>query len=107
MLQFIVMFGIMTFMGLIFMALGYLLWKKQRITIVHSYHYTKVKESDKKDYTTQMGKGVVVMGLGMILTGIICWLTYSMYGMFAFAVGFILGMMIILRAQKKYNGGVF
>ena len=32
----------------LFLYLGYLLWKKEKIDIIHAYHHTKVKEKDKK-----------------------------------------------------------
>ena len=30
--------------------------EKERINLIHDYHYTKVKEKDKKAYTSIMGK---------------------------------------------------
>ena len=39
---------IMGGIGLLFVYLGFLLWVKEKINIMHDYHYTKVKETDKK-----------------------------------------------------------
>lgn len=94
-------------LGITFIYVGYLIWKKEKISLIHSYHYTKVKEQDKKLYTKMMGKGVLMIGIGMILTGIIDYITKTAYGWFAFAFFFILGFATIVEAQKKYNGGVF
>lgn len=94
-------------LGVVFIYLGYLIWKKEKITLIHSYHYTKVNEQDKKPYTELMGKGVLMIGIGMILTGIIDYITKTAYGWFVFAVFFIFGFAIIIKAQKKYNGGFF
>ena len=48
---------IMGGIGLLFVYLGFLLWVKEKINIMHDYHYTKVKETDKKAYTRIMGVG--------------------------------------------------
>lgn len=35
-------------LALIFIYLGWLIWKKEKITLLHSYHYDKVSPSNKK-----------------------------------------------------------
>lgn len=52
---------IMSVVGLLFIYLGFMIWKKEKISLIHSYHHKKVKKCDKKDYTA-------LMGIGMILT---------------------------------------
>ena len=100
-------FTLMTILGTIFIFLGLRIWKKEQITLIHSYHYKKVSESDKKKYTEQMGKGIIVMGIGMLITAIIELLTRTSYGWIGFLICFVWGFIIILIAQKKYNGGLF
>ncbi len=98
---------VLPILGVVFIYLGYLIWKKEKISLIHSYHYTKVKEQDKKAYTQLMGKGVLLMGIGMILTGVIDYVTKTAYGWFVFGFFFIIGFIIITIAQKRYNGGLF
>ena len=98
---------ILLLIGLIFSFLGWRIWKKEQITLIHDYHYTKVIEKDKKPYTEKMGKACIVMGIGMILTGIIDFLTNTFYGWIFFGVCFIIGLIIMIFAQLKYNGGLF
>lgn len=93
--------------GLLCVSLGLMLWKKQKISLIHSYHYTKVKQNDIKAYTTLMGKGVVMIGVGCILTGIIDYFTHTAYGWFGFSLFFIIGFIFIGKAQRKFNGGFF
>lgn len=57
--------------GMIFIILGWLIWKKEKINLIHSYQYDKVAESDEKAYTALMGKDAVIIGAGIILTGVI------------------------------------
>jgi len=98
---------LMLIIGLLFCFLGWRIWKKQQITLIHDYHYKKVSESDKKPYTEKMGKACMIMGIGMILTGIIDFISKTSYGWVFFAVFFVIGFRMMLVAQKKYNGGLF
>lgn len=98
---------IMIVSGGIFLILGWRIWKKEQITFIHSYHYTKVSEIDKKAYTEKMGKGIIIIGIGMIFTGTIDFLTNTSYGWIFFGIGFVWGFVIMIAAQKKYNGGMF
>lgn len=98
---------LMIVLGFIFFILGWRIWKREQITLIHSYHYTKVSKTDKKAYTEKIGKGVIIIGMGIILTGIIDFVTHTAYGWVCFGIGFVWGFAIILIAQKKYNGGLF
>ncbi len=98
---------IMMICGILFCFIGWRIWKKQHITLIHDYHYTKVSERDKKPYTEKMGKACIIMGSGMILTGIIDFISMTSYGWVCSVTCFIVGFSMILTAQKKYNGGLF
>lgn len=97
----------MVILGLIFIFIGWRIWKKEQITLIHSYHYTKVSENDKKPYTEKMGKACILMGLGIILTEIFNFATRTTYGWVVFVISFVWGMIIIIKVQKKYNNGLF
>lgn len=97
----------MSVIGLLFLLLGLLIWKKEKITLIHSYHYTKVAEENRPAYTAKMGKALIIISVGMFITGIVDYLTGTAYGWIGFGVFFIGGFAIILNAQKKYNGGLF
>ncbi len=98
---------LMILLGTLFCFLGWSIWKKRQINLIHSYHYKKVKESDQKAYTALMGKALIVMGIGMYLTGIIDFITSTAYGWIAFSVGFIGGLAMMIYAQITYNKGIF
>lgn len=51
-IEFIIMPGI----GVILTILGLEIWKKERISLIHDYHYTKVAEKVNKPYTEKMVK---------------------------------------------------
>ena len=52
----------MILLGVLFIYIGWRIWKKEHITLIHSYHYSKVKDRDIKPYTSAVGKAVIIMG---------------------------------------------
>lgn len=54
---------LMLLIGLFFDFLGWRIWKREQITLIHEYHYTKVTEKDKKPYTEKIGKACMIMGM--------------------------------------------
>ena len=102
-------FGMIVFLavGLLCLVFGFLLWKKQRISLVHDYHIGNVKEADIPAYTRRMGLGLLAIGAGCILTGVLALGLEQPLGWIAFPAGFLVGLVLILRAQKQYNGGIF
>jgi len=84
---------VLGFISVLFLWMGYLIWKKQKINLIHAYHYKKVKEEDKKAYTNLMGKAMIVIGVGMLLSDI----TFAMIRveccMIIFDVFLIVGLM--------------
>ena len=91
--------------GLLLAVLGGLLWKKQMVSILHDYHYKNVKREDLPAYTRQMGIGLIVMGAGICGAGLLslidspCWWILLLGGI-------ALGLILIVKAQKKYNGSI-
>ena len=91
--------------GVLLIVLGLLLWKKRMISLLHDYHYRNVKKEDIPAYTREMGIGIITIGSGIIITGVLN-MMYSSLWWIPLAAGFILGLMILFRAQMKYNGSV-
>ena len=95
---------IMWALGGLLAVLGLLLWKKEKISLLHSYHYDKVTEEDKKVFCAWSGIGVLVVGLGMIVTGVLMVFTESpMRSLIAFCVGFVIGLGMLIYAGVRYN----
>ena len=91
--------------GLLCIVLGVLLWKKQMISILHDYHHKHVKQKDIPAYTKQIGIGLILVGSGILITGVLN-LFYSAYWWVALVAGFVSGLIVMYKAQKKYNGSV-
>ncbi len=73
-------FIVLSVIGIVFLIIGWLIWKWEKINLIHNYHYENVAEADKKAYTALMGKGAVTIGIGIILTGIIDFITQTGWG---------------------------
>ena len=84
-------------------VLGYLIWKKEKISLLHDYHYDKVSEADRKAFCTISGIGVLLIGIGIFVTAVLTAITYSMWSYIAFAVGFVAGLTMLIYAGIKYN----
>ena len=93
--------------GAILIVLGFLTWKKQKVSILHSYHYQNVKEEDLPAYTKSMGIGQIVIGIGLCLTGVVRLFTLDKISWAPAIVLGIIGLAIFHKAQMKYNGGWF
>lgn len=87
---------------------AYFLIKKHKYSLIHSYHRMRVKKEDLNVYSEQVGRGISVFGFGAILSAALSFakIEFSIAFM-VFLLFFIVGMAVIIRAQKKYNGGVF
>lgn len=99
---------IITFpVGIIFIILGLLLLKKQKIQLIHDYHHKHVNTQDVKAYTRLWGIALIVLGVCTCLTGIIDYLFRTGLGWILFAVGLAVCFTIGNKAQKTYNGSWF
>ena len=94
---------VLCIIGIIFSFIGFLLWKKEKISLMHDYHYDKVSEENKKAFCTLCGIGMIIIGIGILLTGIIIMTTASPLGFIAFGAGFIPGLSLMIYATNKYN----
>lgn len=89
--------------GIVFVAAGFLLWKKEKISLLHDYHYDRVSAEDKKAFCTASGIGVISIGAGILLTAVFLSITDSVWSFTAFAVGFAAGLAFLIHAGRKYN----
>lgn len=42
--------------GILFFCLGWEIWKKEKISLIHDYHHKKVKDSDRSVFHTDRGR---------------------------------------------------
>lgn len=80
---------------------------KGKTELIHDYHQTKVK--DKPAYGKAFGKALSVMAGAMALSGAVALFGEGAmwWAVTVLLIGLAVGMIAIVRVQKKYNGGVF
>ena len=90
-------------LGTVFLILGFIIREKEKIDLINSLHSDKVSEENKGAFTALMGKGMIIIGTGMFLTGIIDYFTHTTSGWIAFGICFAVGLFLFIFATKKYN----
>lgn len=101
---------IMFAVTVLFLGLGIAIYRGNT-KLIHDYHQTKVKESERLDYARDFSKGMFVICAGTAVSGIIALFGQSgrivLISIAALAAGLIAGMAVLFRVQKRYNGGMF
>ena len=92
---------ILSAVGLLFTIIGCLLWKKEKITLLHEYHYNKVSDDNKPAFCKLSGIGLLVIGLGLLLTAVLLGITDSAASFLVFAAGSIIGVYLLSYAGKN------
>lgn len=92
--------------GLLCIILGLLIWKKKKVSLIHDYHYKNVKSEDIPAYARIIGIGIILIGVGICVTG---WLNLfeSPFWWVSLLAGSISGFIVMNTAQRKYNGSWF
>jgi len=97
-------------LGFSIILLEVIIWKKQKITLIHGNHKTNIKKEDVKEYTKSIGKAHIIMGIAT-LSIIILRLTnndiYDYIGLIICLIGFVTSIVKIIKAQKKYRIGIW
>ena len=91
-------------LALAFVWIGLLIWKKQRIDLIHEYHHTRVSKKDVPAYTRLMGIAMIVLGAGIGVGAAVEVLLDTYVGITLVLAAIIAAVVLMSRAQKKYNG---
>lgn len=102
----IVAFLIELLIGLLCIGLGLLVWLKRKISLVNESQRQFLKVADIPAYTRLIGIGLIVIGAGVCITGVLN-LFWSPLWWIPLLLGIVAGLVVIFKAQKKYNNGVW
>ena len=94
---------IISVIGVAFLVVGYLIAFKEKVSLLHGYHYNNLKAEDKIAFCKLSGWGLISIGLGLLVTAVIIGITDSALSFIAFAIGFFVGIGLLVFAGKKYN----
>ena len=87
-------------------GMSLLIWKKEKASLIHDYHYRNVRKADLAAYTRLVGIGLILIGAGVCLTGLLHLIAPSFWWLPMLA-GFLAGFLVLNKAQRKYNGSWF
>lgn len=89
--------------GIVFVTVGLLIWRKEKITLLHEYHRDRVAKEDRKAFCTISGWGILAIGIGILATAVLLAVTESALSFLAFAAGFAVGLSLLIHGGKQYN----
>ena len=80
-----------------------------RTDLIHDYHQANVKEEDRLCYGRAMGAGILTLAAALLASGILalCLPEGSMIPLIVLFAGIAVSIVLLIRAQRKYNGGIF
>lgn len=102
--------GLMWAMALLFFIIGIAI-HRGKTNLIHDYHQTKVKESEKRAYGRAFSKGIFGIALSLFLSGLVALLGEStpvvLGAVGVLFLGIVVFFGILLAVQRKYNQGLF
>ena len=106
--------NIVTFLvGVVCIVLG-ISNMRGNISSLHSYHRSRVSEEDRIPFGKQVGLGIIIVGIGIIVFSVLSSVTlytendiFILVGTAILIIDIILGLVISFRAMIKYNKGIF
>ena len=101
---------IMFVTAVLFLVLGIVVYRGNT-KLIHDYHQTNVKEAERKEYSRAFAKGMFAICATLLVSGIIALVGEEGFivatSLSVLTVGLIVSVIILVKVQKKYNGGLF
>lgn len=80
---------------------------KGNISSIHWYNRKNLKESDIPKYGKCVGLGSVIIGISLAISALLEMIFKSNIYDYIITVGCLIGVIVILYGQIKYNKGIF
>ncbi|MCH5204509.1 MAG: DUF3784 domain-containing protein [Oscillospiraceae bacterium] len=101
---------IMFVTAVLFLVFGIAIYKGNT-KLIHDYHQTNIKESERQEYGRAFAKGMFAICATLLISGIIALFGVEsailVTSLFVLTAGLIVSIIILVKVQKKYNGGLF
>ena len=91
--------------GAILIVLG-ILNMKGNISSLHRYHRHRVSEENRLPFARMVGLGTILCGLAIAVGGVLM-LVSMVISSAVMLAGVVVGLVLIIVAMFKYNGGIF
>ncbi len=93
--------------SILLFVMGWIIWKKQALWLIHSYHCKRVKEEDRAAYSKRVGIVLISIGVGALIQAAFdCFVSQSQMPIILIVV-LVVSFIYLHFVQKKYNGGWF
>ena len=101
---------IMLLAAILFFAIGIAL-DRGNTKLIHDYHQTNIRESEQLEYGKAFAKGMFAICITLFISGMIALFgkegSAAAASFIVLAAGLIVSIIILVKVQKKYNGGLF
>lgn len=95
---------VMASVSLLLFAFSWLVWKKEKIELVNVTSRDKVSEENRKPFCAAIGKGLLIMGMGTLLSTVLFPVLESAWAiLLPIWVSYTIGIAIMVRACIRYN----
>lgn len=98
---------ILCFAGILLLTMGYFIGVKQKIQLVHSYHYKNVSEQDRPSFCKEVGLGNAIIGGAILSVPVLQSLLGVTIALVIAGVTAVIAGIIVFRAILKYNHSLF
>ena len=96
--------------AVLFLVLGIAVYKGNT-KLIHDYHQTNIEETDRTEYGRAFAKGMFAICATLFTSGIIALFSKGAsiltVSLIVLSAGLIASILVIVKVQKKYNGGMF
>ena len=86
--------------GMVCVVLGWIIWKKQKVSLIHEYHWKKLNKEKIPAYTKRVGIGMLILGTGVTITGIGLLFSESALVWAPLTVGIIAGIIVLISSES-------
>ena len=97
----LVISSLLSMTGIAFVLLGILMWRKDKIELLHYYHYKNVSKEERQHYVKIVGKIYIFSG-GLFIFSAIAFL-FLKYGWIISVIGFIMFLIRMSHIQNRFN----
>lgn len=97
---------IMFVVAALFLVLGVAVYRGNT-KLIHDYHQANVKATEREEYGRAFAMGMFALCVTLLASGILALLDRGSVSLLVFFSGLIVSIAVFVRAQKKYNGGIF
>lgn len=104
---------ILLILGIVLIAIG-VSNTKGNLSLLHSYHYKRVKKDDIIPFGKTVGLGTIIIGSSIVINAMLYIIIYftniqmfELIGNIIMIISCVIGIAIIFYAMLKYNKGIF